>query len=154
MKVRIIELTPQQIVEHWETVCEVVRLSAVPTVYDSPETVGNILEALIDGRLSCWGMIDRDDRPEKIEDTHIQGFILTTIAHDQIANIRNLLIYGVWSRHFLDEEAWASIYVSLRRYGKDKTCHSIIGYSKIPRVINLVEKMQGDASERLIQLAI
>jgi len=84
----------------------------------------------------------------------VMGLVITTIVEEFVSGSRNLLIYSVYGYSFISEGLWRNAVEKLRGFASGSKCHKIIGYTKVKRIIDIVQMLGGSAESVLISLEV
>ena len=138
----LIKLQPDQISRWWDTIEWSIDRGLSPVSYSSPDTMTNIMKALLSDEMQCWAVVNKDNGTVGID-----GVIVTTITSDKFSAIRNLLIY-VMGRFSVEANPNDLLLNKdtirvLRDYARSQRCHRVIGYTDSPRVAGAVRKVLG-----------
>ena len=140
---------------YYDLIKEGISRSMCPISYASPETLNNIMAALMSGEMTCWAIYDKVGEEKK--DTVLHGFIYTTTTFDKCTGVRNLLIYSVYSfstaRDFINKK-WEELVRKLMEYAKKKGYYRITAYTNIPRVIDITKMVGGQAEFTFLTLDV
>lgn len=108
--------------------------------------LSNILQALLDKRMKAWALV-KDDK-------HVVGIITTTITQDTMVGVRNLFLYSLAASEYIPRRGWAAMFALAKRIAKAEECSSMIGFSKEPFVLKMVEGLGGTTDTRMITLEV
>jgi len=143
----LVRLLPEQISHRWDTIKEAISRALPPTVNGGPKTFNNILEDLLNGEKQCWVSQRRGDHK-------IDAVVTTQIQVDNDSEEKTLLIYSVSSFDKLSGESWVEGFEGLRKYALSEECAAITGFTNVDKVVQIVEKLGGDASRRFLRIPI
>ena len=142
----IIKLSPDQVTEHWDVIKFGIQESVPPITYGSQNTLNNMLKSLLTGEMQCWVMMNGTQK--------IQGVATTTITKDGCSGVKNLMIYSVYGLTFIDDETWAENLKGLRKFAKANSCHRIISFTAVDRLIDLTKSLGGSADFTFVSLEV
>jgi len=147
----MIQLRVEQIADHWDIVKHAIEQSLPPIAGDESDgRMNRILSAALSGRLQCW--ISYEIEEDKLR--KLNGIATTQILIDDVCDVKNLLIYSVFSAEEIGAYAWKEGLKTLTDYAISKGCKSLIAYTQIDGIIDLVNKLGGDTSFRFIKLPL
>jgi hypothetical protein len=121
------------------------RIALPPNVKVDEEKLTNVLEAIINGEMQVWGCG---------KDEELFSVLATAIAVDQFSGERNLLIYIMYGYKLMTQDLWQDGLATLRDFAKAKGCTYIIGYTCVPRILEVVKELGGDTSNVLVRLEV
>lgn len=97
-------------------------------------------------------MLEKGDCWIYYNDRSVPTAIITTTDHiDSLAEIKSLLIYTFTSLGDLTKEDYQKGFNTLMRYAKAKGYSSIVAYSNLRSIVNLVRSSGGRAEYILIE---
>jgi hypothetical protein len=142
----LVNLTSKDITDNWATLEHALR-TAVPAHIQTqePDFVVNCLQALLEKDLMAYF---------GVQGTTLRGLVILQLLEDKILKQKHMLVLVLYGIGFLDDEAWSGGIEGIQRIAREYNCKSIIAYSNNPRVIQMVRRMGGDASQTLINIGI
>lgn len=134
----LVQLLPEQISRGWQYIKPAIAKSLPPTVAKSDARMNTILESLIMGKLQCWLMYDEKGGDPLAVST-------TALSTDVGTGDKTLLIYSLSSvtDGSISDETWADAMYTLKQYAKSLGCIHIAGYTDVPRIMALINKIGG-----------
>ncbi len=141
----LIKLYPEDITKRWEIIGHAIESALPPDVINDPESMNNILLALMEEKLLCWVYYDEEK---------IKGIITTQILEDIASKQKRLLIYTAYAFDNLEPSDWIYGLEALRKYARDKECLSIIAYTKIKYMAKLAKDIGGKAEYFFVSFPI
>jgi len=134
-------LTSEDIAKWWSNISEALSLSFPPTVEHKDNSVSNILQALIDGRMQCW---------MEVQEGKALGIVTTAIVEEPFSGTCNLLIYSFFSHNMIADQ-WRDGLNTVREYAKSRKCYKIIAFVDKDRVATIAEKLGGKVINVLVE---
>ena len=144
---KLLKLSPEQLMQHWPYVKECILLALPPYVAESADSIIRIQEQLLIGSLECWACI-REETGE------FYGIVTTQIVADEATMTKNLLLFSVTLTEEHEHEIWREGYVYLSRYAASKGCNSIVAYTNQEAMIMLAKGFGADTEWRLLKFPI
>ena len=144
----ITKLNPEQIMRYWSEIKECINSSLPPLVKDNDQSMLKIQENLLVGKLECWIGSEAGDASK------IYAVATTCFVTDEISETKNLLVYTLATVNPHSQELWTKARDILSRYGKSKNCSNIIAYSNLREVENIINKLGGDSSWKILYIPI
>jgi hypothetical protein len=138
------KLLPEQISDYWDIVKHAISESLPPTAGEGPGKMNRILSALLASKAECWisSTIEGDVRK-------FEGVVITKLQYDDISNTRNLLMYCLYGYEDVSKESWTKGLKTLVKYASSKECYRILAYTDIPYMIEMANKLGGEAKYTL-----
>lgn len=143
------KLMPDQISKFWNVIKYAIEDSLPPTVGESPDKMNKILAALLIGKAQCWASYVKGGEENKFE-----GLVITKILYDDVSDTRNFLIYCLYGYEIVSKSSWVSGLETLVKFAIDRDCSQIIGYSDVPMIIDLVNKLGGSTKYTFVELPL
>jgi hypothetical protein len=144
---KLLKLSPEQLMQHWPYVKECILLSLPPFVTDNPENIISIQEKLLVGNLECWACINETSG-------QFYGIVTTQLVADEVTRTRNLLIFSITLTEEHEDIIWNEGYAEMMKHAKSRNCANIIAYSNQQLVIDKAEKLGADVSWRLLNFPV
>ena len=133
------KLLPDQISAFWDILKYAIEESIPPIVSKNPNSMNNILASLLCGRAHCWASYTKGEEGNRFE-----GIVITKILYDDISDTKNLLLYCLYGYEDVDKKSWIDGFKSLIKFATAQGCSQIIGYSDVPLMIRLANKLGGE----------
>ena len=146
----LIKLGTQDVTKLWGELKRAAVASIPPTTSNLEQHTNNVLAAIMRGDIDCWVIVSREGDPKRAA----KGVVFTGLVVDSFSMTKNMLINGVFSYERIDMSLWADGLETLRKDAKRKGCHLIIGYTSIPRMIDIVKSLGGNTETTLITLEV
>ena len=145
----LLRLLPNDISKYWNGISEAISKSLPPFITYDKEGMLVILNSLMSGIMHCWLL-------HEIEGDKITLYAIATteFSIDPASRTKSLLIFSLYGLQPTPIESWKDSYETLRLYAKANGCSSILAFSDVPEVLNIVGKMGGDINTRLITLEV
>jgi len=134
------KLTPEQISKFWDVISYAVEESLPPITGEHPDRMNRILSSALSGKVDVWASYNKSEDVNKFE-----GIVLTQILYDNVSNTRNLLIYCIYGYSNVDSKSWSEGLETLLKYAKGERCNQIVAYTDLPNIVNLVNRLDGEA---------
>ena len=141
-------LLPDQISKFWDIIKFAVEQSLPPLVGDLPDKMNRILSAALSGRVDVWASYTRDEE----ERTKINAILLTKFIYDDASDTRNLLLYCLYGYEEIKLQSWIDGLDKVSKYAKYHKCSQIVAYTSLTHLIELAEKLGGEADYTFISL--
>lgn len=141
----IVKLLPDQISKFWDIIRYAVEQSLPPIVGEHPNKMQNILASALDGSIDVWASYTKDGEGNRFE-----GIVLTEILFDRPSRTKNLLIYCMYGYEEVDKQSWIKGISALTKYAASKGCNQIVGYTNIPYIVELVNRLGGETKYTFI----
>jgi hypothetical protein len=144
---------PEHVSRHWGVIGTGIKEAAPEYFLDDKDSLNNILQSLLEGRMQCWVAMSRNGKDE----FDPYGIAVTHITHDVFSGVKNLLIICMYS--FRKQTADPMMYIKgldvLKKFARGNGCKSIIAYTRIEKLARFVEnRLGGDAGQRLISIPL
>ena len=104
-----------------------------------------LLQAVLRGVLTCWLLTD--------DNGSVFGVMTTTTSVDFVTGVRSMLIYTLRALRAISDEEYIDGIKELKGYCEAEKCDQIIAYTKIPKVVEVIESMGGQRTD-FIQLEV
>ena len=144
---RLLRLSPEQVMQHWEYVKECLILALPPYVALDTSSVLRIQEQLLIGSLECWACVsDKNDE--------FYGILTTQITADEVTLTKNLLIFTVTLTEEHENDIWKDGYEYLKKYAISKECREIIAYTNQHSVVLLAKQLGGNTEWHLLKFSV
>lgn len=141
----LIRLLPDQIGKRWDVIGYAIENALPPDIVNDPESMNNILLALLEEKLLCWVYHDK---------TRIRAIVTTQIMEDIASKQKRLLLYTAYTFGKLDSSGWIDGLEALRKYARSEGCNSIIAYTKLEYMANLSKRIGGKADYIFVSFSI
>lgn len=141
----VVKLTPDQISAHWNNLKITLIRAAPPTAEVSETGLNSILSKLLADEMQSWVFL---------EDSKIKATMFTMFVRDPGMDHFNLLVYSVYGLDKIVDELWKEAWGVVREFAKKCHCKKIIGFTNVPRVVEVVEGLGGKAEFTLISLEV
>jgi len=145
----LVRLLPDDVQRRWPQLKSAILTSLPSHINGTDDAINNLLFALLDDTLHCWILVEYEEK-----DAKIRAVVTTTITVDIPSGIKNLLIYSLTAFEPLTQEILVDGYNSLKEFAKSKNCYKITAFTDIPRIIEMVKSVGGDASQTMIELEV
>ena len=140
------QLTPEQIAGHWSEIKTHLETALVPFVDITPTTINNIFESFLAGRAQLWIMWQLDNEAVKV-----YGMGSTFVQTDAVSGTKNLLIYTISGYTFIPQELWKDAFDKIMEFAKVNNCAKLVAYSQVPRILEIVKQLGGEAKTTYIE---
>ena len=144
---RLLKLSPEQLMQHWPYVKECLILALPPYATCTPDNILRIQERLLIGSLECWACIN-DSTGEFL------GIVTTQIVVDEATMTRNLFLFSVTLTEEHENSIWQEGYSHFSRYAASKECNAIIAYTNQPVVIMLAKTLGADTEWHFLKFPL
>jgi len=132
------QIMPEQVPYYWEAIKDKVD-ETLPKIPGEKNKLNNILASLLNGSMLCWiGYRMVGDRKKS------NAFLLTSFVDDDLAEVRGLLIYCLFSIGRMDRSFWTEGFEALRKFGLSKGCTRLIAYSRDDFIIRMMRDLGGE----------
>jgi len=149
----LLKLSSDQITRYWRDIKSALEHSAPPLVAVDEAALNRILEQLLLDKMQAWVLYEQQgtvDEPRPV----IYALALTLMWFEPGSGTKNLLIYSLYGYAHVKDELWQSGLARLQAYAHSQGCFSIVAFTEIPRVIEIVKKLGGNTQTTFIQLEV
>lgn len=108
----------------------------------SDTTRVNIEGALRSGVLQAWAITGKTGSDESEQ---LLGFMSTQLRRDEFTQHKYLLVYSLNASANLSITAWKYLWEILELWGQKQDIHHVVGYTRVPRIIEIVRAVGGTA---------
>lgn len=118
-----------------QIILESVYRSLPPDEIDTPTLRANITGALVDGRVQVWGIlgfVPSEDQWRPV------GYMTTSIRANDIADIKTLFIYTMFSFVVIEDSAYGIFFDTLKEYCRHEKCTQISCLTNSERVLRML----------------
>ena len=143
------KLLPDQISKFWPIIKHSINESLPPIVGSHVDRMNNILSGALSGKIDVWASYVRKDGLATFD-----GIMLTKPLFDDVSMTRNLLIYCLCSFRDIPKESWIGGIGSLLKYANKLGCASIIAYTELPGIVNIAQRLGGEAKYTYISFDV
>jgi hypothetical protein len=144
----LVQLLSEQVAEYWNIIKYAVEGSLPPIANEAYDKMNRILEALLTDQMQCW-VSYREEESGRV----LEGILITTITGDFCSDIKSLLVYSLYGFN-ATEQAWAEGFSTISKWAKSKGCNRIIAYTDVPRIIEIIQQLGGEAKYSLVSLPL
>jgi hypothetical protein len=127
----LVQLTADQIAKHWGIIRNAVIECAPPLSKVTENSLNRILELLLMGNMHCWLYF--------IEEKAV-AVVVTTFYHDFPTGSQDLLIYALWGKGGLPNDAYQNGYVTLMRFALAHNCNKMYAFTQVPMLVKLAKQ--------------
>jgi len=145
----ITKLLPDQIATFWPIIKYAVEEALPPTVGDHPDRMNRILSGMLSGKLDVWASYRREE-----EVTKFDGIGVTQFLYDDASDTKSLLLYAVYAYEKTLPETWSESFEAIVKYALSKGCTRMIGYSAVPKVVEMAKVFGGDTNFTFISFPL
>ena len=138
-------LTPDQVAIYWTDISATIRASIVPLAEATDETLNLVLEAILREEMQVWAILEGEG---------VKGIAVTYINVDVGTQAKNVVVYSLCGYSPIEEETWRESLEGLREFARSNSCTGIVGYTKVPRIKEVVEMLGGKADYAFIELEV
>jgi hypothetical protein len=135
------KLLPDQISKFWDIIKYAIEQSLPPVAGEHHNKMNNILFSALDVSIDVWASRDKNNK--------FEGIVLTEILIDRPTRTKNLLIYCLYGYNKISELSWKSGFETLVKYAKGKGCSQIVAYTDVDAIIDVVNRLGGEAKYNL-----
>lgn len=147
----LIQLTPEQISKYYNDIEAGIKVSVPPLAKSSPEVVTRVMERLIGGTMQAWMLVDWTG-PEKAPT--IYALAVTVLYPDIGSGYLNLLIYALYGYVLVPDALWREGLETLKKYAASVGAGNVVAFTRVPRIVQIVEALGGDTATRFISLEV
>ena len=138
-------LTPDQVAIYWTDISSTIRSSVVPLAVATDETLNLVLEAILREEMQVWAIFEGEG---------VKGIAVTYINVDVGTQTRNIVVYSLCGYSLIEEKTWRESLEGLREFARSNGCIGIVGYTKVPRIIEVVKMLGGKTDYAFVQLEV
>lgn len=128
-----IRITALQIPSFWDAIKFAAVNAERVAESDRQRYLNNLLVDLLNDKAQCF--IRFSDQKELL------AVVITKIKGDELTGEASLLIQCLYSFKGVGPEEWANDLEIVKRFAKTKNCKSIVTYSGVPRVYEILESL-------------
>lgn len=143
------KLLPDQVATYWDLIKEAIERSVPPIEDEHPDKMNRILASLLSGRKQCWVSYRKDNGTKVLE-----GIVVTEILVSDDIAMRSLLIYSVFAYGKVPNETWTDGLKTIAKWATKMKCHRIIAYTDVPKLINFVKMVGGEARYTFVSIPL
>lgn len=147
---RMIKLLPHGIADNWPEFRPLIEMCLPPLSYpmEVATRMTGILEALVSGKMELHVFF------KYVEDAPFSfGFIVTTILSAFESDVKNLLIYAFYGhRKMLTNGDMMRGIDLIKKYARGVGCKSIVAYSNMKPIIELMKSAGANVDYTMISL--
>ena len=144
---KLLKLSPEQLMQHWPYVKECIILALPPYVTADADNMIRIQEQLLVGSLECFACIANDTG-------EFYGIVIVQMVADEVTLTKNLFIFSVTLTEEHEDAIWQEGYVYLSRYAASKGCSAITAFTNQESVVMLAKHLGADIEWRLLKFPI
>jgi hypothetical protein len=143
--VQLVKMNRELVTEWWDVIKESIRHSVPPFVAQREEVMGNLLKAILEGRLTCWGALEEDKATT---------ILTTAMMREGLSQTLMLWIYTIYAFEIMEREYYATMFKELRHHARTRGCSKIITYSCNEDVINILDSLGADTTFRFVTIPL
>lgn len=140
----LLQLTTNQIAEHWDELKEHLVHTLGPVEVLDETSLNQILESLLSGNAHAWVVVG-DEEPPKV-----YAMAVTCFSYDVGTNSKSLTIYSLSGYRFISEELWRDALKTIKRFAAREDCRRVIAYTRVKRIIQVAQGVGGDVGTTMI----
>lgn len=138
----LVRLSPREVTEDWDLYGTMIEESLAPHIQINDLYMTRVLESVMMEDLVCWAVYSKDEK--------LIGLMTTTVYVEPITDANYLLIFSLFGVGEFTKELVADGIIKLKDFAKQRLCVSIIGYSNVKSILDLVKASGGSVSFSLI----
>lgn len=138
-------LTNDQTTRYWSDIKAHLLYTLPPQMEISDEALNNILESILRGNSQVWVVMGEGDMAKEI-----YAMVITTFSIEETTKTKNLLIYSLSGYRFVPEDLWKDAIIKMKAYARGNSCHKIIAYTQIKRILTIAGDLGADTSVSLV----
>jgi len=137
-----VKLSPYQISNDWEAIASVIEYVLPPLSSEkNKDRMNNLLKTLIEELADCW-ILSKDGGTIAV--------FITNIIVDQMTNDRCFNIHSLYGYRPLNMRLWTMLFEIVEKKAIELKCNKVVGYSSVPRIIELAESFGWETDCRFI----
>lgn len=136
----LVKLLPDQVSRQWEVISYAIKNSLPPNIIEDEEIMNNILMSVMCGTVVCWASFEKVD-----DNVVLNGIVTTVMIKDFASGVKSLLVYTIYSIDDFSRKVWKDGLETLIKYGRFNNCKSIVGYTKVPSLVEFIKRVGGEA---------
>jgi len=148
------QLTAKQISEQWDLIKVALEKSLPPIIEGSANRITNIFNSLLLGELQCWIgnmiVVNSEQQNELVP----YGVLITEIITDRCSDVRNILIYAIYSAQGIPNGEYQEGYNTIKTFAKANGCCRIMAYTNSKAILNIVQAFGGATDFHFVTLPI
>jgi hypothetical protein len=141
----IIQLTPDQCSIYWDDLSTGIKNSMPPFAKVDEDGLSEILANLMNERMQAFVSLDKSEKG-----TVVVAVAITMIQEEFGTGKNNLLIYSLFGYNFVHEKLWKEGLTGLKSFAKLHECAKVIGYTSVPRVVDIAKNLGGSTEYTFI----
>ena len=134
-----------EITKHWVTLKKYMEENLPPTALGLPVNLDEVYAKLMTDEMQGWVFCQGED---------IIGFVVTAYSQELGFLFKNLVIYSIVATQHIEDNDWKEAFVMVKDFAIKNECKRIVAFSSNPRVIELVDKLGGGTSYRVLTLEV
>ena len=138
-------LTPDQVAIYWTDISSTIRASIAPLAEATDEMLNLVLEAILREEMQVWAILEGEG---------VKGIAITYINKDVGTQAKNLVVYSLCGYSLIEEKTWRESLDNLKEFARSNDCTGIVGYTKVPRIIEVVRMLGGKTDYAFVQLEV
>lgn len=145
MAYNLLKLRVDEISVHWGLVRQSILMSFPPGTSMNEETMANILQAAMEGRLQVWVLRD-GIKPLTI--------LTTVVTHDTISGSKTLFVYSLGALTETPLAAWEYGIKKLLEICKRVGCDRVLSRTNNQRLVKLLKRFGARADVHMLELEV
>ena len=150
MKLLLINMTFEDIVQRWTELSPIVERSLPPVVGLDPLVMSNILASTQSGAVQ-FRLFGVEGVGKKLRPL---ALLTTTLLRDPVMKTKSLFVMTLTGLAQLTDEVWMKGYEMLKHVAKAEQCNQILAYSNVQHVLEAVKRLGGDTSFSLVMFKV
>lgn len=149
----LLRLSADQVQRFWNDIRDGLKASMPPLAAQNMSSVNQVMENILLGKMHAW-VLYKQTGDAQAPHAEIYALLITQEWVEPGSFTKNLLIYALYGYSFVPEELWQSGLVKLRAYAKSKGCLSIVAFTEVDRVLEIIRQLGGKTNTTFIQLEV
>jgi len=142
----LIRLEREQVSAAWDDIKDTLIQALPPTAMPDEDAMLSVLQMILEDKMQAWVIVDKT--------ASLNAVIITSIVEDIGTMQKNLLIYSLYGYRFISVDLWQDGLNTMRRFAASMGCKAILGYTEVPRIIDVVKQLGGSAKTTLVRLEV
>jgi hypothetical protein len=146
----LLRLLPDQIARYWEIFKESILATVPPIPAQSPETLNNMLSALLAGIAQAWVTYRKED-----DKVLVIGFVITNIIYDEVTNTQSLYLQSVYVPNDNSiAQDWVEGLAAVMKFAEANNCSRVLCHTNNPKLMDWAKKFGGECDYVLCSWAL
>ena len=137
------KLDNRQVSENWHELKQAVQKAFPRQPKDVDLWMNRLLTMILSNEGAVWVGLDEEGK--------IIFVLVTLFIIDPCSMEKHLFIYSLFGYRVIPQSLWEEGPKALEAYARDTGCSAVVGYSEVPRVVEMAGKLGADVKTTYIQ---